>query len=176
MKKSLLTGLLLVTMVLAASCGEDSAPATTTDGAGQVEPAPDTAAPATTNEAATLGDYAVVIKEAAIVTSDYEEGQIIAILYDFTNNSDETKGADLSVYAQAFQDGVELEHSYMANLPDGWESDNVNKEVRPGTTIECVECFILTSESDVEVEITEAFSFTDSGTAYKVFSIAALSQ
>lgn len=107
-----------------------------------------------------LGDYQVEIKSASLA-SDYEGKPAIVITYSWTNNSDETISSLAAVHAKVFQDGVQLENAIIANK-DVYDSSSYTKDVRPGTTIDIQNAFILTSEtSTVEVEITELISFSD---------------
>lgn len=107
-----------------------------------------------------LGDYEVEIKGAALA-SDYEGNPAIVITYAWTNNSDDTKSSLSCVLAKAFQDGVELENAIIAD-DSVFDSSSYMKDVRPGTTIDIQNAFILTSEtSTVEVEISELISFSD---------------
>ena len=103
-----------------------------------------------------LGDYHVEIKGASLA-KDWSGNNAIVIEYTWTNNSDDTTSAMMSMYEKAFQDGVELDTA----LVDG-VSDNYTKDVRPGVSIDVKKAFELTSDtSEVELEISEAFSWTD---------------
>lgn len=106
-----------------------------------------------------LGDYDVEIK-SAITTTDYEGNPAIVVTYSWTNNSDETTSCMASVIASAFQDGVELETAIIMD-DSVFDANPYMKDVRPGTTIDIQQAFELTSSSNVEIEITELFSFDD---------------
>lgn len=107
-----------------------------------------------------LGDYHVEIKGAAL-TKDYEGNPAIVITYAWTNNSDDTTSAMVSIGEKAFQDGVQLE-SAMIIGNDSYDAEASMKDVRPGTTIDVQCAFVLTSEtSTVEFELTEWISFSD---------------
>lgn len=107
-----------------------------------------------------LGDYHVEIKGAAL-TKDYEGNPAIVITYAWTNNSDDTTSAMVSIGEKAFQDGVQLE-SAMIIGNDSYDAGATMKDVRPGTTIDVQRAFVLTSEtSTVEFELTEWISFSD---------------
>lgn len=106
-----------------------------------------------------LGDYHVEIKSADLA-EDYEGNPAIIVTYSWTNNSDDTKSSLSCVIAKAFQDGVELENAIIMNN-DVFDSSSYTKEVRPGTTIDIQNAFVLTSETSVvEVEISELISFS----------------
>ena len=107
-----------------------------------------------------LGAYHVEIKDAAIVP-DYEENPAIVINYAWTNNSDETTSAMMSILEKAFQDGVELDNAIILDS-SLYNAELSSKDVRPGTTIDVQCAFALTSEtSAVEFELSEAFSWTN---------------
>lgn len=106
-----------------------------------------------------LGDYDVEIK-GAVTTTDYEGNPAIVVTYSWTNNSDETTSCMTSVIASAFQDGVELETAIIMD-DSVFDASPYMKDVRPGTTIDIQQAFELTSSSNVEIEISELFSFDD---------------
>ena len=107
-----------------------------------------------------LGDYHVEIKGASLA-KDYEGNPAIVVTYAWTNNSDDTTSAMVSVGTKAFQDGVQLE-SAMIIGDDSYDSGTSMKDVRPGTTIDVQCAYVLTSEtSTVEFELTEWISFSD---------------
>lgn len=107
-----------------------------------------------------LGACHVEIKGAAL-TKDYEGNPAIVITYAWTNNSDDTTSAMVSIGEKAFQDGVQLE-SAMIIGNDSYDAEASMKDVRPGTTIDVQCAFVLTSEtSTVEFELTEWISFSD---------------
>lgn len=107
-----------------------------------------------------LGDYHVEIKSATLV-KDYEDNPAILITYAWTNNSEDTTSAMVTIMQKAFQDGVELETAILFDV-EGYDPESSMKDVRPGTTIDVQSAFVLTSEtSTVEFEITEFMSFTD---------------
>jgi len=152
--KKLLSVLMVVAVVFAFSaCGTSA-----TDDQGSTEA---TSAAATTGH--NLGDYEVTFGDAAI-GDDYDGTKCFFVAYEFGNYSEDTTGAYTAVYAQAFQDGVELESAFAVDYPDGdWENgaNNYMKDIRPDNTISVCESFILTSDSPVEVEITELISFSE---------------
>lgn len=107
-----------------------------------------------------LGDYHVEIKGASFA-KDYEGKSAIVITYAWTNNSDDTTSAMVSVGTKAFQDGVQLESAMIVG-DDSYDSGTSMKDVRPGTTIDVQCAYVLTSETSmVEFEMTEWISFSD---------------
>lgn len=107
-----------------------------------------------------LGDYHVEIKGASLA-KDYEGKTAIVITYAWTNNSEDTTSAMVSIGEKAFQDGVQLESAMIVG-DDSYESGTSMKEVRPGTTIDVQCAYVLTNDtSTVEFELTEWISFSD---------------
>ncbi len=119
-----------------------------------------------------LGDYHVEIKGASL-TKDYEGKSAIVITYAWTNNSDDTTSAMVSIGNKAFQDGVQLESAVIVG-DDSYDAEASMKDVRPGTTIDVQCAYVLTSEtSTVEFELTEWISFSDDMVAMN-FDLASL--
>lgn len=107
-----------------------------------------------------LGAYHVEIKSAKLA-EDYDGNPAIIVTYSWTNNSDETTSAMVSIGEKAFQDGVQLDTAFIMDST-AFDADSGMKEIRPGTTIDVQCAFLLTSEtSTVEVELTEWISFSD---------------
>lgn len=168
MRKMLFGVLLLILVLCLCACGATEE--TTEQAAEETEQA---AEPAEDNTAASA-PYAVELLDAQKLTN-YNGEEVFAVFYNFTNNSEDTISATSALFVKAFQDGVELDTGYLADadLPEDkagtYGADY--KDVRPGTTIECYEEFVLTSTSDVEVEVTEFMSFDDTILASKVYSV-----
>ena len=91
--------------------------------------------------------------------TDYEGNPVIGVKYEYTNNGEENMMFEIAVNAQAFQDGVQLETAILDETSA--EYDNSMKEIKTGTTVTCEVYYKLTSESDVEVEVTELISLDD---------------
>lgn len=109
---------------------------------------------------ATLGDYTVTIKGAAL-GEDYQGAPMLVVIYDWTNNSDDTTMALTAVSCSAFQGGVGLETAISLDA-DVYDANLGLTEVRPGTTLEVQSAFVLRdTETPVEVEITEWITFDD---------------
>jgi uncharacterized protein YceK len=103
------------------------------------------------------GKYKVELKEARKTRSKYENADVLEVTYVFTNNSDEAASADMALYFKAYQDGIEMDPVFDVELT----GENHSKNIKPGVSLECKALFKLTSNSDVEVEVVEAFSFSN---------------
>lgn len=114
-----------------------------------------------------IGDYHVVLKDCAF-GKDYEGKDMIVINYDFTNNSADTMSALVGIYMQAFQDGVQLDTAMV--LDDSvYDAGIAQKDIKPGTTLEgCQNAFVLTSDSPVEIEVSDMFNDPTVGMTYDV--------
>ena len=176
--KKLFCMLLATIMALAlVACGETAAPSGSTAQpessaqADQSQETDDTASAAETDASEKdLDDYHVKILDIETGLTDYEGNSMIGIIYEFTNNSEESAAAEWSVSTIVFQDGIELEHAYPTGEPEYYS--NNSKEIKTGVTLTCEEYFSNTSDtSDVEVEIS-AFISWSSEKAEKTFTIA----
>ena len=104
-----------------------------------------------------LGDYHIKFTGFELA-KDYEDNDALLVRYEFTNNSEDTTSAGVALYVKAFQNGVELEHAF---LTEDYGADNEMKEIRPGTTLEITEAFLVTDTTAVEFEATELISLSD---------------
>lgn len=161
--------LVLICMLALSACGNDSTAANK-----PAEPAPaDTSGssqeaskePAASNEIAdsgALGDSYVEIKDG-VLAEDYNGEPALIVTYAWTNNSDETTSAMVSISEKAFQDGVELDSAIIGDS-SVYDSGASMKDVRPGTTIDVQCAFALANQtSPVEVEFSELFNFSKNG-------------
>lgn len=160
MKKIIAAGaaFMLAMACVGCSTGEDAASTeASSEPAAQAQKASDT-------------EFPVEIKESAVV-KDYDGNPALVVGLSWTNNSEETTAFETALMVSAFQDGVELDYA-ITDGSTGYDLDASWKEVRPGTTQDVWCCFALTSESDVEVEVTEWLSLNDDILASEVFSVA----
>lgn len=176
MKRYLALILALCLCFALAACGgatETAAPEADNPGTEAPETeAPETEQPETPSAAATLEEYAVEIKSAAL-GEDYEGNPAIMITFSWTNNSEETVMPMVAVVTRAFQGGVGLDSAIIVGN-DNYDGDAYSTEVRPGTTIDVQVAYALRDEtSPVEFEI-EKFLGTDGSMAYKEFDITNL--
>lgn len=106
-----------------------------------------------------LGDFYVEIKSAKL--AELDDGRtIIVITYAWTNNSEETTSAAVSIYEKAFQDGVQIDVVSLFGH-DEFDADASYREVRPGVTLDVQCAFVLASDTaPVELEIEDPFSFS----------------
>lgn len=121
---------------------------------------------APSNEDGTLGVYKVEFGTGEKVQSTYGNGDLLAVTYTFTNNSDEAVASDTAIMLTAYQDGVEIEQIFETELT----GENASKSIKPGVSIECKALFKLTSTSEVEVEASE-FLGMDGSKVIKTYTV-----
>ncbi len=118
-----------------------------------------------------LGDYNVVI-ESCRLAEDYTGKPIVIVKYIFTNNSDEPEAFSWSVDDNVYQDGIGLNGSYVTADSADYSSDNQTKEIKPGATLEVEVAYELNdTTTDIEVEVSEMFSWGEKKKVTKTFTI-----
>lgn len=101
---------------------------------------------AETNSSATC---TVEVKDATLVRA-YDGKNAIWVNCTWSNLSEKTTSADSAMKCQAFQDGIELDASLVAQ-----EYKEKQRDIRPGASLDICSVFVLTSDtSTVEVELT----------------------
>lgn len=99
-----------------------------------------------------IGDFHIEISDYAIDEDD-NGNPILGIKYSFENNSDDTACFDMVVDDDVFQNGIELEKIYL--------DDNVHTNIQSGKSIDVVIAYSLIDDSEVDIELTDAFSEYD---------------
>lgn len=135
------------------------------------ETAPPHAAETTTADdpPAADSDYAVTI-DGSTVAKDYQGKRAVVVDFTFTNNSDKANSFAFATRVKAFQDGIELEDAMFFD-DDVYDSANSMKDIKPGKSISVQDAFVLDSDADVEIEVTELISFDDALLASAVISV-----
>ncbi len=172
--KHIIALFLAMAMVLPlAACGSTDSPSS--DPAGTTAPSastqsteyvPETTVPIETTAPSTpelassgdLGDFFVEISGYEL-TEDYDGNPAVLISYTFTNNSDESTSAMVSLSCRAFQNGIQLDSAFIYNH-EKYDSGDSMKDIQPGASIELMEAYVLSSETaPIEFEVEESFSF-----------------
>lgn len=147
--------------------------ASTPDGTQAAAPESTSAAAQKTSEASEPetadSAYAVTI-DGSHQTKDYEGNPALVVDFTFANNSDEASMFLTAVSAKAFQNGVELE---MAMIIDDkkYDAGLGQKEIKPGAKTKVQSAWVLTDKSEVTIELSEAFSFSDDLIATKKIAV-----
>lgn len=129
------------------------------DAAPEPEPEPEPVAPET--------DYPTTI-DSVRLGKDYSGNDVAIVTFTWTNNSDDTTSFALSVYASVFQNGIQCDSAFMV---DDADNDRYMSKVRPGTTVTVEMSYELQDLSDIEIEVTELFSFSDDIIASGTYSL-----
>ena len=104
-----------------------------------------------------VGEDAYVVIDTAEVVDGWDSGEeVIRVYFEFTNESEEAASMWWATYYRAFQDGVELEEDWAEE--DVAEDENMSLEIEPGETIYCSTCWVLRSDSPVEIEVYDSWS------------------
>jgi len=173
MKKILITFLMMIMAFACTACG-DSSSEDASVGEQQANTQETEAEQADTSKA-TVGDYEVVIKDYELIQDD-EGKDAVFVTFDFTNNSEENANFDSAVYAEGFQNGVELEFATIYNGERDDIYDNKYKDIQPGTTIEVKEAYLTQDrENPISVKVVtmnEILGGESEGFAEKEFAIS----
>lgn len=118
-----------------------------------------------------LGEYKVEIKSSRLA-KDYEGKSVIIVKYGFTNNAEEATAFTYAFDDAAYQDGVGLNKAYVLADSADYDEGNQTKEIKKGSTIDVEVAYELNdTETNVEIEVKELFSFNDS-VVKKTFEIS----
>ena len=125
-----------------------------------------------TTVAGSIGKYSVVIDSCRLAT-DYEGKPIVIVKYIFTNvSNDDATAFYVAFEDHVYQNGVGLNEAYILSDSANYSSDNQMKEIKKGATIEVEVAYELNdTNTEIEVEVEELFSFNDSKITKK-FTIA----
>ena len=106
----------------------------------------------------TIGDYACVVKKAKIC-KDWEGKDAVKITYSFTNNSKESASFDIALTDEVYQDGIQLESTFISSDEDDF---GIDVKIKPGMTKEVAKVYVLRDKkTDLDVEISEFISLSD---------------
>lgn len=105
-----------------------------------------------------IGDYACVVKSAKIC-KNWEGKDSVKITYTFTNNAKDAQSFDIALNDEVYQDGVQLESTFISSDDDDW---GIDVKIKPGMSKDVSKVYILRDKTtDLEVEISELISFSD---------------
>ena len=118
-----------------------------------------------------LGKYNIEIKSCRLA-KDYDGKDIVIVTYSYTNNSENPAAFTFTFDDSAFQNGIGLPKSYFVSDSANYNSDNQNKEIKKGATLDVEVAYELEdTTSNIEVEVKELISFSDD-MVKKTFSLA----
>ncbi len=152
MKKIILIILSLLLIISITACGGGE---TVDQGEGNVD---ETVVDTNNNS---LGDYEVEIKSCRIA-KDYDGNPVAIVKYNFKNNGEEAVSFDIALSTYAYQNGVELEHSFFLDDDANFDSDNMSKNIKSGANLDVEVAYELSdTTTDIEVEVMEWISFSN---------------
>lgn len=126
----------------------------------EIEAVPDPAWTEGMEQEGYIGDSAYVQIDAAEVVPGWEDGtEVIRVYFEFTNQSEEACSMWWASYYRAFQDGVELEETWADE--EVAEDENMSVDVEPGESIYGSNCWLLRSDSPVEIEVYDYYTEED---------------
>ena len=93
---------------------------------------------------------------------DYMGDAIVIVEYKFTNNGDDSAAFMWTFDENVFQNGIGLNECYLVDSPSDYSADNQTKEIKTGASLTVEVAYELNdTETDIEVEVKELFSFKD---------------
>lgn len=110
-----------------------------------------------------VGNYEVDVIDFRLV-KDYST-DVIIIKYSFTNNSDDSTSFNLAVSDTVYQNGVEINETYLILDREKYDYDYSikSKKIKSGATVEIEIAYELNDTvSDIEIEIKDRSLFGDS--------------
>lgn len=119
-----------------------------------------------------IGDYSVVIDSCRLAKS-FDDKDVVIVKYIYSNvSNDEPTAFYIAFEAEVYQDGIGLNEAYILDDSANYNADNQTKEIKKGASLEVEVAYELNdSTTDIEVEVSELFSFSDTKIT-KTFSIA----
>lgn len=103
------------------------------------------------------------------ITKDFAGNPCIMIYYDYTNHSSSASSAMVDVNLKAYQHGEVCDAAIPENNDDA--IDHYTAEIQPEQTVTVCQAFTLTDESNVTVQVQEAFSFDEDATASQILKV-----
>ncbi len=104
-------------------------------------------------EAASKAKYSVSV-DSMKKTQTYDHKPAIAVTYTWKNVGTSTSSFSTTFSARAYQNGVELHHSYKTGV-----TNNEHTQLKPDATLQVVEMYELNDNSEVTVEVTPWINF-----------------
>ena len=114
---------------------------------------------ATNTDHGEFGGFAIDIEDA-VLTQDGDGKPALAVTFTWTNNSEETLSAWDVWQFYAYQDGIQVDTTWVFDNPDVTLDDKDSTRIRPGTSLTFQKVFSLFNDvSDVEVEVEQWYDY-----------------
>ena len=96
----------------------------------------------------------------AELTKNHDGQPVLIVSFKWTNNTGEAKAFDGTFFERAFQNGVLCNKRHNSGI-DGYNSDNIMKQIQPGISLEVQRAYILGNAiTPVEIEVMSAWNFS----------------
>ena len=106
-----------------------------------------------------FGDFVIDIEEA-VLTQDGDGNPALAVTFTWTNNSSETLCAWEVWQFYAYQDGIQVDTTWVFDNPDVTMDDKDSTRIKPGASLTFQKVFSLFNDvSDVEVEVEQWYDY-----------------
>lgn len=117
---------------------------------------------------AQVSQFAITI-DGCRLSTNYAGNKVAIISMTFTNNSNETTSFMDEYRIKAFQNGIELDSTYVSS--DNFDSGSQTKDVQPGGTLIVQKAFELSSSSTLKVEVKNSSYSNSTIIAEKEFAV-----
>jgi hypothetical protein len=109
----------------------------------------------------------------AKLTKNHDGQPVLIVSFKWTNNTGEAKAFDSAFFERAFQNGILCNKRHSSGI-DGYNGDNIMKQIQPGISLEVQRAYILGNAiAPVEIEVMNAWSFSKpEPKVIKTFAIA----
>lgn len=89
---------------------------------------------------------------------DYDGNKALVLRYEFTNKENEPKYPDIQAGIEAYQNGRELEHSYISSDDLKYERNDL-KKVMQGASLKTMKMFKLEDDSPITLIISDQWNW-----------------
>ncbi len=108
-----------------------------------------------------LSNYKVDILSCRLA-KDYSGKDVVIVKYKFTNNDEKPTSFMVAFSDKVYQNGVGLNNAYILDDSASYSSDNRTKDIKKGSSLDVEVAYELNdTTTDIEVEVSELFSFSD---------------
>ena len=118
-----------------------------------------------------LTDMHVKIVSATRANNDYNNQPTVLVTYEWTNNTDKNNSFAVLASPKVFQNGQELETAIYMDSPEGYDSGSDLSELQPGATGTVTLGYVLKDDSEITVDVTNLFDFSDTAKVTYKFAI-----
>ena len=113
----------------------------------------------------------VKIVSAVRSGNDYNNQPTVLVTYEWTNNTDKNNSFAVLASPKAFQNGQELETAIYMDSPEGYDSGSDLSELQPGATGTVTLGYVLKDDSEITVDVTNLFDFSDTAKVTHKFTL-----